>query len=165
MTPQQTWTRRGFLRLWAGLTVLLGWTFWGRRSAQAQDFEIAAEPPPSFTLEERLTPILAGRQPKSGRVSLVMPEIAEDGAVVPVAISVESPMTAADHVRAVYLIVDRNPDPLILSLKVHPSLGAAEWQFKIRMAEGSPVRALAEMSDGTLYEAQRDVHVNRGGCD
>jgi sulfur-oxidizing protein SoxY len=155
------WTRRGVLALLAGIA---GLSLFGRRTARAQDFEIASEPPPNHTLEERLNPILAGRTPKMERVTFTLPEIAEDGAVVPVAISVDSPMTEKDYVKTVYLIVDKNPDPLIFTMKVFPALGAAEWQFKIRMADSGAVRALAEMNDGKLYGAQADIFVTKGGC-
>ena len=156
------WTRRGFFGLLSGF---LGLFLFGRKTVRAQDFDIAENPPPNHTLDERLKPILAGRTPKMERVTLTLPVIAEDGSVVPVGISVDSPMSEKDHVKAVYLIVDKNPDPLIFTMKVFPSLGAAEWQFKIRMAESTPVRALAEMNDGTLYAAQVDIIVNKGGCD
>jgi sulfur-oxidizing protein SoxY len=138
----------------------------GRRAARgALAEEIAAAPPPVRTLEERLLPILAGRQPKPGRVSLHLPEFAEDGRVVPVGIAVDSPMTESDHVKAVHLLVDKNPDPLILTVLASPSLGRAEWRFKIRVAESSAVRAIAEMSDGALYTSEVTVAVNLGGCE
>jgi sulfur-oxidizing protein SoxY len=73
-------------------------------------------------------------------------------------------MTEKDYVKTVYLIVDKNPDPLIFTMKVFPALGAAEWQFKIRMADSGAVRALAEMNDGKLYGAQADIFVTKGGC-
>jgi sulfur-oxidizing protein SoxY len=162
MTRPLFWTRRRFFGL---LSSLLGLSLFGRKALQAQDFEVAENPPPNHGLDERLKPILAGRKPKMERVTLTLPEIAEDGSVVPVGIAVDSPMTGNNHVKTVYLIVDKNPDPLIFTMKVFPALGAAEWQFKIRMAEATPVRALVEMNDGTLYGAQVEILVNKGGCE
>ena len=162
MTWHLLWTRRGFFGLLSGF---FGLSVFGRKAVRAQDFEIAENPPPNHTLDERLKPILAGRTPKLERVTLTLPEIAEDGAIVPVGISVDSPMSEKDHVKAVYLIVDKNPDPLIFTMGVFPALGAAEWQFKIRMAEATAVRALAEMNDGALFGAQVEILVNKGGCD
>lgn len=151
--------RRGFL-IWAFSLVLLPLR---RREALAA-VELAKEPPPEHSLEERLNPILQGRTPKRERVTLELPEIAEDGRVVPVRIAVDSPMTEQDYVKRVYLLVDRNPDPGILTLESSPALGA-EWNLKIRMRESSNVRAIAEMSDGFLYSGEVAILVNRGGCD
>ena len=134
----------------------------GKRAEAAA--ELAPFPPPIYTLEERLDPFLAGREPTAQRVTLDIPAIAEDGSVVPLEISVDSPMTDSDHVRALWLFVDNNPDPLIFSAKLQPRLGAARWKMKIRMAETSKVRALAEMNDGKLYVGEAEVEVQISGC-
>ncbi len=134
----------------------------GKRAEAAA--ELAPLPPLEYSLEERLDPFLAGREPIAERVTLDMPAIADDGAVVPVEISVDSPMTEADHVRALWLFVDKNPDPLIFSAKVHSSLGGSRWKLKIRMRESSRVRAIAEMNDGKLYLGEAEVEVHLSGC-
>ncbi len=135
----------------------------GKRAEAAA--ELAPVPPPIYTLEERLDPFLAGREAIAERVSLDIPAIAEDGSVVPVEISLDSPMTEADHLRALWLFVDNNPDPLIFSVKLHPSLGGSRWKMKIRMRESSRVRAIAEMNDGKLYLGEAEVEVQISGCD
>ena len=152
--------RRGFLRWTAGWVVLL---LLGRREARAA-VELAKEPPPEHSLEERLNPILRGRTPKAQRVTLELPPLAEDGRVVPVRITVDSPMTDKDFVRRLHLLVDRNPDPKILAIDSSPAMGT-EWNVKIRMRESSNVRVIAEMSDGSLYGAEVAILVNRGGCE
>ena len=155
-------SRREFLAFAAGL---LAWLPFARRAAvAAEEEETAPLPPREYALEQRLNPILAGRTPRPERVTLEMPEIAEDGRVVPVHIAVESPMTERDYVKALHLLVDHNPDPLILSIELSPRIGRAEWNVKIRMRENSKVRALAEMSDGALFTAEMDVVVNTSGC-
>ena len=83
---------------------------------------------------------------------------------MPLEITVDSPMTESDHVRALWLFVDNNPDPLIFSAKLHPQVGGARWKLKIRMRESSRVRALAEMNDGKLYTADAEVEVHLSGC-
>lgn len=161
MTWLESVTRRALLaKLPAVLALLLF-----RGSAQAeQDFDIASEPPPVYTLEERLSPILAGRTPKHERVTLTMPPHAEDGGTVPMQLVVESPMTEQDHVRAIYVIADQNPDPLVFSANVHPGVGQMRWKLNIRLAENSRVRAIAEMNDGELFTHETDVEVLVGGC-
>ena len=154
-------TRRGFLGRLAALSALLLF----RRPAQGEpDFAIAPEPPPVYTLEERLTPILAGRTPTQGRVTLTMPPHAEDGGTVPMQLDVDSPMTEQSHVQHIYVIADRNPDPLVFSASLHPDIGQVRWKLNIRLAENSRVRAIAEMNDGELFAQEVDVEVLVGGC-
>lgn len=154
-------TRRSLLGKLAALSALLLF----RRPAQGEpDFDIAPEPPPVYTLEERLTPILAGREPKQARVTLTIPPHAEDGGTVPMQLGVESPMTEQDHVQNIYVIADRNPDPLVFSASLHPGIGQVRWKLNIRLAENSRVRAIAEMNDGELFAQEVDVEVLVGGC-
>ena len=86
-------TRRGLLGKLAALSTLLLF----RRPVQGEpEFDIAPDPPPVYTLEERLLPILAGRTPRHERVTLTLPLHAEDGGTVPLQLDVESPMADAD---------------------------------------------------------------------
>ena len=161
MTWLEAVTRRALLAKLPALFALL--VFRGSSRAE-QDFDIASEPPPVYTLEERLAPILAGKAPKHERVSLTMPPHAEDGGTVPMQLIVESPMTDRDHVRNIYILADQNPDPLVFSASVHPGIGQMQWKLNIRLAENSRVRAIAEMNDGELYAHEVVVEVLVGGC-
>ena len=161
MTWFETVTRRALLAKLPAVFALL--LFRGPSGAE-QDFDIASEPPPVYTLQERLSPILAGKYPKHERVTLTMPTHAEDGGTVPMQLVVESPMTEQDHVRNIYIIADQNPDPLVFSASVHPGIGQVQWKLNIRLAENSRVRAIAEMNDGELYAHETDVEVLVGGC-
>ena len=161
MIWREALTRRGLLgRLTALATLLL----FRRRVQGEQQFEIASEPPPVYTLDERLTPILAGRTPRHERVTLTMPPHAEDGGTVPLQLDVESPMTDHDHVQKLYVIADQNPDPLVFSASLHPGLGQVRWKLNIRLAGHSRVRAIAEMNDGALFVQEVEVEVLVGGC-
>ncbi len=102
--------------------------------------------------------------PREGRVSLRIPEIAEDGTQVPVTIVVESPMNGADHVRALHVVADGNPNPGVVSFAFTPLAGRCEVQFRMRLAQSQRVTALAEMSDGSFWITTRDVTVTVGGC-
>ncbi|MBW8270298.1 thiosulfate oxidation carrier protein SoxY [Caldovatus aquaticus] len=51
------------------------------------------------------------RTPREGRVTLRLRPIAESGNAMPPSVSVESPMTAADHVKRVFVFADKNPTP------------------------------------------------------
>lgn len=154
-------TRRGVLGQLATLSTLL---FFRGRAQGAPEFDIVPDPPPVYTLEERLTPILAGRTPKHERVTLTIPPHAEDGGTVPMQLDVESPMTDEDHLQRLFLIADQNPDPLVFSASVLPGVGQVRWKLNIRLAENSRVRAIAEMNNGDLFAQEVEVAVLVGGC-
>lgn len=154
-------TRRGLLGKLAALSTLL---LFRRRAQGESEFDIASEPPPVYTLEERLTPILAGRTPKHERVTLTIPPHAEDGGTVPMQLDVESPMTDEDHVQKLYVIADQNPDPLVFSASLQPGIGQVRWKLNIRLADNSRVRAIAEMKNGDLFAQEVEVEVLVGGC-
>lgn len=122
--------------------------------------------PASATPEsaKQLLQTLAKGDPKEGRVSVKAPEIAENGNAVPVTVSVESPMTEKDHVKAVHIVADGNPNPGVASFFFTPASGKAEVQLRVRMAQTQKLIAVAEMSDGTLWSAAREVKVTIGGC-
>jgi sulfur-oxidizing protein SoxY len=113
---------------------------------------------------KQLLQTLAKGEPKEGRVSVKAPEIAENGNAVPVTVSVESPMTDKDHVRAVHIVADGNPNPGVASFQFTPASGKCEVQFCARMAQTQKLIAVAEMSDGSLWSATREVKVTIGGC-
>ena len=102
--------------------------------------------------------------PKPGRVAIRAPEIAENGNSVPVTVSVDSPMTDQDYVKAIHVVADGNPNPNVISLAFTPASGKAQADFRVRMAQTQKVVAVAEMSDGQLFIASREVKVTIGGC-
>lgn len=99
-----------------------------------------------------------------GRVTLDLPEIAENGNTVPVGISVESPMTPDDYVKTVHLFAEKNPNADVASIHFTPDSGVAKAALRIRMAGTQNVVAVAEMSDGSLYTGKKLVKVTIGGC-
>jgi sulfur-oxidizing protein SoxY len=159
-------TRRRLLALGTGLGLsALGLSSLGPRQVRpAEQPALLKAPPPDHTLDERLNPILKGRKPRHERVELEVPDIAEDGSVVPVHVRVDSPMTPQDYVRRLFLLVDNNPDPLIFAGTLSPQLGQVEWWTKIRMAKSSNVRAIAETSKGELLSDEREIKITLSGC-
>ena len=107
---------------------------------------------------------LAKAEPKAGKVQIKTQEIAENGNTVPVTITVDSPMTEKDHVKAIHVVADKNPLPGVASFNLHPASGKAEVQFRMRMAETQNIIAVAVMSDGSAWTAAREVKVTIGGC-
>jgi sulfur-oxidizing protein SoxY len=104
------------------------------------------------------------RTPEEGRVTLRVPSIAENGNTVPLTIVVDSPMTAADHVKAVHLFADKNPTPDVASFRFTPAMGRAQADTRIRLGQTQDVIAVAEMSDGRLFIGRAEVKVTIGGC-
>ena len=68
---------------------------------------------------------LRRQEARGGKIKLDVPEIAENGLVVPINIEVESPMTEADYVKAVHVFADGNPLPGIVSYSFTPACGKA----------------------------------------
>jgi sulfur-oxidizing protein SoxY len=110
--------------------------------------------------------LFAGRPVKDGGalITIEMPLIAEDGGAVPIAVEVKSPMTPESHVRAVYILAEKNPRPLNVKITLAPACGQAYVATNLRLADSGPVRVVAELSDGSLWMAGRDVRVTVAGC-
>jgi sulfur-oxidizing protein SoxY len=99
-----------------------------------------------------------------GKIKLDIPEIAENGLVVPVNVEVESPMTETDYVKAVHIYADGNPQPGIVSYNFTPACGKASAATRMRLAQTQNIVCVAEMSNGSLHMAKANVKVTIGGC-
>lgn len=109
---------------------------------------------------------LAGRPAApSGRLRLDVPHAFDYGNTVPLGIAVDSPMTAADHVRRVDVFADGNPLPEVVSVYFQPENGPARLSTRFRLDKGDHlIRAFAELSDGTIITASREVSAASSGC-
>jgi sulfur-oxidizing protein SoxY len=120
--------------------------------------------PPLLEVVPVLKEIAAGATVREGRVKLEIPLLAENGHLVPLSVSVESPMTAADHVRTLYLLSEKNPRPIIAKISMGPGTGRAALTTRIRLAGAQTVVAVAQMSDGSFWAAATDVIVTETAC-
>ncbi len=111
-----------------------------------------------------MTKLLAGRTPKPGGIKLDVPEIAENGLVVPLNIEAESPMTEADHIKAVHVFAEANPNPLVCSFYFTPACGRAAASTRMRLAQTQKIVVLAETSGGDVRTVSAEVKVTIGGC-
>ncbi len=102
--------------------------------------------------------------PLSPKVKLNVPKTAENGAVVPVTVEVDSPMTAADYIETLYLYVDDNPRPLASEFHFTPASGKAYVQQRLKMGGTSNIRAVAKTNKGQLMAAAQEVRVTIAGC-
>ncbi len=105
-----------------------------------------------------------GRTPVEGRVNLDLPKIADDGASVPMTITIDSPMTEESHVTDVLVVAEGNPRPRVAIFHFSPASGVAEVSTRIRMAQTENIVAIAKMNDGSVYMAKKEVTVTVGGC-
>lgn len=99
-----------------------------------------------------------------GRVKLDIPPLVENGNTVPCTVTVESPMTAADHVRAIHVFTEKNPQPYVISVALGPRAGRASVSTRIRLRDSQTVLAVAEMSDGTFWSNRAHVIVTISAC-
>ena len=105
-------------------------------------------------------------KPKKGRVTIVLPKTTDEGPMVPITISVDSPMTEEDYVKAVHLVGERNSVPEIASFYFNPKNRKAEVATRIRLKKTQTVVAAAHMSDGSVFigKAHCKVLGGAGGC-
>ena len=117
-------------------------------------------------VDEALRRLFGARPIKDGAalVKLEVPLIAENGAVVPVSVEVNAPMTPAAYVKHIYVVADRNRIPVVTRATLTPDAGQAFVGANIRLGETGDVRAIVEQSDGTLLQVKREVKVTVGGC-
>lgn len=100
---------------------------------------------------------LGGTAANSDQVTVVAPDIAENGAVVPVGATSKIPNTTE-----IYLIVEKNPTPMAAGFKI-PAGTAADVQTRLKMGQSSNVFAVVK-ADGKLFSAFKETKVTLGGC-
>ena len=102
--------------------------------------------------------------PQRGRVKLELPILADNGNSVPMKVTVQSPMTEADHVKTIRLISERNPEREMAVFHLGPRAGVAEVSSRVRLAGSQTVTAIAEMSDGSQWMDTAEVVVTLSAC-
>lgn len=109
--------------------------------------------------QQALEKLAGGAKPAPGKISLQFPDMAVPGSLVPFTVTVDSPMAASDFVKAVHLFSTANASPGVASYYFTPLSGKAEVSSRIRLDKSQNVVALAQMSDGKVYMAERKVSV------
>ena len=145
--------RRGLVAIALGSIVSAAWSGWAELAFAAKN-----------DADELIKKFTGGRTATEGRVRLDLPEIAENGAAVPMTVSVESPMTEQSYVSDVLVVADGNPRGGIATFHFSPASGVAEVNTRIRLAETENVIAIAKMNDGSVFKTSKQVKVTIGGC-
>jgi sulfur-oxidizing protein SoxY len=104
------------------------------------------------------------REITPGRVQIKLPALAENGNSVRLSVSVDSPMTEADHVRFIHLFAPENPLPEIARYEFTPASGHAEIETRIRISAEQDIVAVAGLSDGSLWSGAAHIVVTEAAC-
>lgn len=136
----------------AGLT-----SFWGG-SVRALARSAKDQPERSDTLEQAMAREIGARKPAESReVTLEVPQIAEDGAVVPITVESRLP-----NVEAILIFVEKNPTPLAARFQMDQSMDPFV-SLRIKMNETGDVIAVVKSGDD-FFGARKKVKVVVGGC-
>jgi sulfur-oxidizing protein SoxY len=148
---------RGEVLVGGSLAVALGLLLGSRARAQTPG-------KPGASIEDALRRIMGEAKPAEGKIVLDVPEIAENGNTVPFTLSVDSPMTEQQYVKAAYILAPGNPQMDVVTFSFTPLSGKASVTSRMRLAKSQDVYAVAALSDGTFQLAKRMVKVTIGGC-
>lgn len=129
----------------------------------AVGFASAAHATPEATAE-KVGALGGNAMADSAKVMIDMPEIAENGATVPITVTIDSPMTDADHVKNIHVYAEGNPSPEVVSFTLTPMTGKAEVGTRMRLGKTQNVVVAAVMSDGSVHTNKKEVKVTIGGC-
>ena len=134
----------------------------GIAAASLLPFRVArAQADPFAALLKQVT---GGATVRPGRVKVDTPRLADNGHSVPLTVSVESPLTAADHVRSITLLSERNPRPLMATFHLGPKAGRAEVTTRVRLNGTQRVLAVAHLADGSYWSGTAEVEVTESAC-
>lgn len=115
-------------------------------------------------LAAALQAFTGGAPAPPGGVRLEIATLVENGNTVPVTVSVDSPMSEADHVQRIALFNERNPQRDVAVFHLGPRAGRATVATRIRLATSQQLVALAQFSDGRYASHTVDVIVTLAAC-
>jgi len=105
-----------------------------------------------------------GAEMRPGRVAIDISPLVENGNTVPLSVIVDSPMTEQDHVRAIAVFNERNPQPHVVAVRLGLRSGRAILATHIRLATSQTLLAVAELSDGSFWSDRAQVIVTLAAC-
>ena len=114
--------------------------------------------------EEAIRKVVGNAVVRQGKVKLNVPPLIDNGNTVPLSVSVESAMTEAEHVRAIHVFTEKNPQPYVISAYLGPRAGRARIATRARIADTQTVTAIAQLSDGSFWSDRVHVVVTLSAC-
>jgi sulfur-oxidizing protein SoxY len=115
-------------------------------------------------MAEAIRELIGGSTLQRGRVKLELPSIVENGNTVSLTVSVESPISEADHVKSIHIFNQKNPQPYVAAFNLGPRVGKASVSTRIRLADSQRVVAIARLNDGSFWSSSADVIVTLAAC-
>lgn len=115
-------------------------------------------------MEAAIRKVIGEAKVQKGKVTLDLPPLVENGNSVPMTVTVASPMTAENRVKAIHVFNEKNPQANVVSVQFGPRAGKASVSTRIRLADTQKITAIAEMSDGTYWSDTQEVVVTLAAC-
>jgi sulfur-oxidizing protein SoxY len=148
-------TRRGFL---TGTARLAGGI------ALASVVAIQSSRATPATMAAAIKKVVGAAPLRNGKVKIDVPPLVENGNSVPLTVSVDSPMTAGDYVKAIYVFNEKNPQPNVIGAHLGPRAGKAALSTRIKLADVQKIVAVAQLSDSSFWSDEADVIVTIAAC-
>jgi len=121
--------------------------------------------PNDMSFDDALKVITGGKEvKKSDKIKLTAPEIAENGAVVPIKVEVDHPMEEKNYVKAIHILNTANGNARCADVMLTPANGRGYFSTRIKLSKTQDVVAVVALSDGTFIKASQSVKVTIGGC-
>ena len=130
----------------------------------ALDPAAAAESATAAAMQEAIRIVVGSAPVTKGKVTLELPPLVDNGNAVSLSVRVDSPMTQAEHVKAIHVFTERNPQPNVVAFYLGPRAGRASVATRIRLADTQSVVAICEMSDGSFWSDSVSVVVTLAAC-
>jgi sulfur-oxidizing protein SoxY len=115
-------------------------------------------------MQDAIAKVVGAAKVREGKVTLTVPSLVENGNTVSLSVTVESPMTEADHVKAIHIFNEKNPQPNVASFRLGPRAGRASVATRVRLADTQTLVAICQMSDGTFWSDSAHVVVTLAAC-
>ena len=136
-----------------------------KEEAKAEVKKEVLKGPNDLPYEDALKAIAGDKEVKdSDKIKLSVPEIAENGAVVPVKVKVESAMTEKDYVKSIHILNTKNSNSRCADIMLTTKNAEAKFASRVKLAESQDIVAIVGLSDGTFMKAGKSVKVTIGGC-
>ena len=116
------------------------------------------------TMDQAIHTLVGEAAVNRGKVKLDVPPIVENGNTVPLTVTVDSPMSETDHVTAIHVFNEKNPQPYVAAFELGPRAGRAAVSTRIRLADSQRVVVIARLNDGSFWLTSADVIVTLAAC-
>ncbi|HYC63332.1 MAG TPA: SoxY-related AACIE arm protein [Reyranellaceae bacterium] len=115
-------------------------------------------------LQAAIKEVVGGKTMREGKVAIDIPSLVENGNTVPLTVTVESPMTADDRIKAIHVFNEKNPQPHVYNATLGPAAAKARIETRIKLGDSQKIVAIAETSKGEFWTASADVIVTLAAC-